>query len=91
MDDYSYDPNMLVPKEIMKYYMYFYHMFIDFNGPAAINLPSVIIQQILNEICSYPTVGMYDTAKNEVVELMYSSIYPILLRDNKKHIANTIG
>ena len=26
MDGYSYDPNMFVPKEIMKYYMYFYHM-----------------------------------------------------------------
>jgi len=26
MDDYSYDPNMQVPREIMKYYVSFYNM-----------------------------------------------------------------
>jgi len=91
MDEYSYDPNMQVPREIMKYYVSFYTMFIDFNGPASVNLTGKTIKRIINDICIYPTVGMFDQAKNEVVEMMYTSIYPILLRDNKKHISNTLG
>jgi len=42
-------------------------------------------------MCTYPTVGMYDNAKNEVVEMMFSSIYPILLDKSKKHLIETIG
>jgi len=49
------------------------------------------VKHIFNEICTYPTVGIYDTAKNEVVEMMYSSIYPILLRKNQKQITTTLG
>jgi hypothetical protein len=90
MDDYSYDPEMNVPKEILPFYSSFYHTFIDFNSPAAVNISSSTIRQIQNEMCSYPTVGMFDNAKNEVVEMMYSSIFPILLRKNKKQLNNTI-
>jgi len=87
MEDYSYDPNMEVPKEILPYYTSFYHMFIDFNGVAVVNISGETVKRIINNICSYPTVGMYDDAKNEVVEIMFSSIYPILLRKNR--IINT--
>ncbi|KAG4103055.1 hypothetical protein H8356DRAFT_1031158 [Neocallimastix lanati (nom. inval.)] len=87
MEDYSYDPNMEVPKEILPYYTSFYHMFIDFNGIAVVNISGDTVKRIINNLCSYPTVGMYDDAKNEVVEVMFSSIYPILLRKNK--IINT--
>ncbi|ORX43447.1 hypothetical protein BCR36DRAFT_304103, partial [Piromyces finnis] len=91
MNEYSYDPNMPVPIEIMPYYTAFYHMFIDFNGPAVVNLPGSTVERIFNEICTYPTIGIYDTAKNEVVEMMYSSIYPILLRKDGKHLTKTLG
>jgi len=33
---------------------------------------------------SHPTVGIFDMAKNEVVELMFTTIFPILLRNNKR-------
>jgi len=65
--------------------------FINYNAPASVNLTGKTINHIINDLCIYPTVGMYDQAKNEVVEMMYSSIYPILLRENKKHISNTLG
>jgi len=90
-DNYVYDPSMLIPKEIMPYYMSFYHMFIDFNGPAVVNISSRTIKKIFNEICIYPTVGIYDDAVQEVVELMYYSLYPILLKQNKEHMANTLS
>jgi len=52
---------------------------------------SSTVRTIFKEMSTHPTIGMYDIAKNEIVELMYSSIYPILLRNNKKHMANTLG
>ncbi|ORX43445.1 hypothetical protein BCR36DRAFT_303847, partial [Piromyces finnis] len=91
IDDFSYDANMPVPKEIMPYYTSFYHMFIDYNGPAVVNITNRTIKNIFNEICTFPTVGIYDSAVDEVVELMYYSLYPILLKQNEKHIANTIN
>jgi len=45
----------------------------------------------MNELCTYPTVGIYDGAANEVIEMMYISLYPILLKQNKKHIINTVS
>ncbi|KAG4103067.1 hypothetical protein H8356DRAFT_1288506 [Neocallimastix lanati (nom. inval.)] len=90
-DDYVYDPDTAVPKELLPYYTSFYYLFIDYNGPAVVNLMSSTVRTIFKEMSTHPTIGMYDIAKNEIVELMYSSIYPILLRNNKKHMANTLG
>ncbi|ORX45452.1 hypothetical protein BCR36DRAFT_299500 [Piromyces finnis] len=88
MDEYSYDPNMPVPRELMTYYISFYHTFIDSLGPASVNISGSTIKQIYGEMCSYPTIGMFDNAKNEIVEMMYSSIFPILLRQNRKQMNN---
>jgi hypothetical protein len=41
-------------------------------------------------MCTYPTVSMFDEAKNEVVEMMYNSIFPILLKKNRKELHNAI-
>jgi len=89
-NDYSYEPTLLIPKEILPFYTSFYHTYIDYNSPAAVNISGEAIRQIQNEFCTYPTVGMFDNAKNEVVEMMYSSIFPILLRKNKKDLHNAI-
>jgi hypothetical protein len=83
MDGYSYDPLMEVPKEILPYYISFYHMFIDFNGSAVVNISGDKIRNIINGMNTCPTVGIFDEAKDEVVEIMFSSIYPILIRKNK--------
>jgi len=88
MDEYSYDPNMPVPKEILSYYVSFYQTFIHSLGPASVNISGTTIKRIYNDFCSYPTVGIYDNAKNEVVEMMYSSLFPIFLRRNRKNINN---
>ncbi|OUM56489.1 hypothetical protein PIROE2DRAFT_65507 [Piromyces sp. E2] len=90
-DNFSYDSTMLIPQEIMPYFLSFYHMFIDFNGPAVVNITSQTTKRIFNEICTYPTVGIFDVAAQEVVELMYYSLYPILLKQNEKHLANTLN
>ncbi|KAG4095522.1 hypothetical protein H8356DRAFT_1276326 [Neocallimastix lanati (nom. inval.)] len=88
MDDYSYDPNMPVPREIMPYYISFYQTFIDSMGPASVNISGATVKHIYSEMCTYPTIGMFDIAKNEIVEMMYSSIFPILLRQNRKQLHN---
>jgi len=88
MDDYSYDPYHPVPREILPYYIIFYQTFINSLSPSAVNISGATIKRIYNELSTYPTVGIFDNAKNEIVEMMYSSIYPILLRNNRKHLHN---
>jgi len=85
-----YDPNMPIPRELFSYYISFYHMFIDYNGPSVVNLPERTVKNIVNEMCSYPTVGIYDQAAREVIEMMYTSLYPILLSQYKEYIMNTL-
>ncbi|KAG4083980.1 hypothetical protein H8356DRAFT_967078 [Neocallimastix lanati (nom. inval.)] len=86
MDNYSYDPNMPIPDEILPYFTSFYYMFIDYNSPDVVNISGTSERQIYNEICFNPTIGVYDSAKNEVVEMMYNSIYPIFLKNNKQSL-----
>jgi len=90
MENYSYDPFMAIPKEIIPYYVSFYYTFIHFDGPCAVNLSGSTMAKIKNEMNSYPTVGIFDIAKNEVVEMMYTSIFPILLKSNIKHFELTL-
>jgi len=40
---------------------------------------------------SFPTVGIFDTAKEEVVDMMYNSIYPIFLQKYKKQLNDTFN
>jgi len=51
-----------------------------------VNISGTSERQIYNEICFNPTIGVYDSAKNEVVEMMYNSIYPIFLKNNKQSL-----
>jgi len=64
--------------------------FIDFNGLAVVNISGNTVKKIYNEIATYPTIGIFDDAKNEIVENMYRSIYPILLQNNKKYLDSTL-
>ncbi|ORX87558.1 hypothetical protein BCR32DRAFT_240035 [Anaeromyces robustus] len=86
MDSVSYDPTMPVPKELKSYFTSFYEMFIDYNGPAAVNIAGQTSKYISNALLNNPTIGIFDMAKNEVVEMMFSTIYPIFLRQNKKFL-----
>lgn len=84
------DPNKPLPNEILPFYLSFYYMFIDYSGPAVVNISGYTFNNIFKNLQTHPTVGIFDEAKNEVIENMYQSIYPILIIDNKKYIANTI-
>jgi len=90
MDSNAYDPDMPLPKEIFPFYNSFYQTYIDYNSPAAVNISGSVIRHIQNEMCTYPTVSIFDEAKNEVVEMMYNSIFPILLKKNRKELHNAI-
>ncbi|KAL6632818.1 hypothetical protein U3516DRAFT_734810 [Neocallimastix sp. 'constans'] len=46
MVNYSYDPNMSVPRKIMSYYINYYQTFVDSTGPASVNISSATIKQI---------------------------------------------
>ncbi|ORX43438.1 hypothetical protein BCR36DRAFT_460764 [Piromyces finnis] len=89
MDNYSYNPNAQVPKGLLPYYERFFKNFIDDNGIATVNISSQTIRQIASEM-PLPTIGIFDNAKEEVVELMYTSIYPILLKNNEKYVKETL-
>jgi len=64
--------------------------FVDRNGPSAVNISGKTIKKIYHEMCLFPTVSIFDDAKEEVVSMMYSSIFPILLKRNKKYMSNTL-
>ncbi|ORX87564.1 hypothetical protein BCR32DRAFT_240042 [Anaeromyces robustus] len=85
----TYDSNIPVPKEINPYYQRFYNTFIDINGSARVNISGEVSKEIRNEI-PLPTVGIFDKAKDEVVDMMYESIYPILLSKHEKYINETL-
>jgi len=89
MDNYSYNQNVQVPDTILPYYNRFYKTFIDPNGSASVNISGETSKQIQNEI-SLPTIGIFDAAKDEVVDMIYYSIYPILLNKHEKYIKKTL-
>ncbi|ORX87565.1 hypothetical protein BCR32DRAFT_289221 [Anaeromyces robustus] len=90
MENYSYDSNIPVPKEIIPYYKRFFDTFIDPNGSAVVNISNEVIKQIYNEI-PLPSVGIFDAAKDEIVDIMYTTIYPVLLKKNEKYIKEILG
>jgi len=87
-DDDSYDPNYPLMPQLVPYFNAFYHTFIDIDGPAAVNISGSTVRRIYHDFYTYPTVGIFDEAKDEVVESMYFSIFPILLQQNRKQLGD---
>jgi TRAP-type C4-dicarboxylate transport system permease small subunit len=85
-DESSYDPNYPLLPQLVPYFNAFYHTFIDIDGPAAVNISGSTIRRIYHDFYTYPTVGIFDEAKDEVVETMYLSLFPILLQQNRKQL-----
>ncbi|ORX43440.1 hypothetical protein BCR36DRAFT_361191 [Piromyces finnis] len=90
MNNYSYVPDTPVPKEILPYYQNFFKTFIHRNGKAAVNIPDSIAKVIQGEM-TFPTIGIFDSAKEEVIEMMYNSIYPIFLQNYKSQLDETFA
>jgi len=89
LDGYSYDSKVYVPKKIIPYYDRFYNTFISENAIAQVNISGKTYKNICNDIL-LPTTGIFDAAKDEVIEMIYNSIYPIFLKNNKKYLDETI-
>jgi len=87
-DDDSYDPNYPLLPQLVPYFNAFYHTFIDIDGPAAVNITGSTVRRIYHDFYTYPTVGIFDEAKDEVVESMYFTIFPILLQQNRKQLGD---
>jgi TRAP-type C4-dicarboxylate transport system permease small subunit len=87
-DEDSYDPNYPLLPQLVPYFNAFYHTFIDIDGPAAVNISGSTVRRIYHDFYTYPTVGIFDEAKDEVVESMYLSIFPILLQQNRKQLGD---
>jgi len=85
-DDDSYDPNYPLLPQLVPYYNAFYHTFIDVDGPAAVNISGNTVRRIYHDFYTYPTVGIFDEAKDEVVESMFVTIFPALLQNNRKQL-----
>ncbi|KAG4084634.1 hypothetical protein H8356DRAFT_1088630 [Neocallimastix lanati (nom. inval.)] len=85
-DEESYDPNYPLLPQLVPYFNAFYHTFIDIDGPAAVNISGSTVRRIYHDFYTYPTVGIFDEAKDEVIESMYLSIFPILLQQNRKQL-----
>eukprot|EP00833_Pecoramyces_ruminatium_P012010 jgi/Orpsp1_1/1186042/evm.model.c7180000096603.1 len=89
MDNYSYNQDAQVPEELVPYYEKFYDTFIDERGTAKVDIHELTAIEIQHNI-PLPNVGIFDAAKEEVVDNMYTSIYPILLNKNEKYIRSLI-
>jgi len=85
-DDITYNPEIPIHYQLIPYYDTFYYTFIDIDGPATVNITSNIIERINNEFDTNPTIGIFDEAKEEVVESMFFSIYPIFLQQNRNRL-----
>ncbi|KAG4103065.1 hypothetical protein H8356DRAFT_1271406 [Neocallimastix lanati (nom. inval.)] len=66
---YTYDPDMPVPNEILPYYISFYHMFIDINGPAVVNISRDVANQIFFQLSTFPSL------KNQLKDITYFLVY----------------
>ncbi|ORX59166.1 hypothetical protein BCR36DRAFT_579791 [Piromyces finnis] len=82
----TYDPNYPLLPQLVPYFNSFYYTFIDIDGPAAVNITASTITRINYELNTDPTVGIFDEALSEVIEIMFFSIYPIFLSQNRKQI-----
>ncbi|ORX49262.1 hypothetical protein BCR36DRAFT_291919, partial [Piromyces finnis] len=85
-DEESYDPNYPLLPQLVPYYNAFYHTFIDVDGPAVVNISGSTVRRIYHDFYTYPTVGIFDEAKDEVVESMFVTIFPALLQNNRKQL-----
>ncbi|ORX75545.1 hypothetical protein BCR32DRAFT_271858 [Anaeromyces robustus] len=85
-DDEYYNPNFPLNPELLPYYNSFYHTFIDINGAASVNLTSNTVKKIHHAFYTFPTIGIFDEAKDEIVETMFFSIFPTLLQQNRKQL-----
>jgi len=90
-DEDSFDPNLPVLPPLLPYYATFYNTFINIEGPAPVNITADVIGRIKNEFGDLPTLGIFDEAKDEVVETMFFSIYPIFLQRNRNQLGKIIA
>jgi len=80
------ESKMPVPSQLLPYFNSFYYTFIDIDGPAPVNITAETFSKIQYEISTAPNVGVFDEAKDEVVESMFFSIFPIFLRNHRKQL-----
>jgi len=85
-DSRSYTSDRPVSPQLLPYFNTFYYTFIDMDGPSPVNISSEVLSKINYEINTYPTAGIFDEAKDEVVELMFFTIFPIFLQDHRKQL-----
>ncbi|KAG4106393.1 hypothetical protein H8356DRAFT_1269392 [Neocallimastix lanati (nom. inval.)] len=90
LDEESFDPNLPILPPLLPYYQTFYNTFISIEGPAPVNITADIIGRINHEFNNLPTLGVFDEAKNEVVDSMFFSIYPIFLQRNRNQLGKII-
>ncbi|ORX77346.1 hypothetical protein BCR32DRAFT_270709 [Anaeromyces robustus] len=84
------NPYYPILPELLPYYNAFYTLFIDPNGPGKVNISEFCRQNIYQNLNNHPVIGIFDEAKNEVVESMYHTIFPRLLQNNRKQIQNLL-
>jgi len=82
----SYTSDRPVTPQLLPYFNTFYYTFIDMDGPSPVNISSEVYSKINYEINTYPTAGIFDEAKDEVVELMFFTIFPIFLQNHREQL-----
>ncbi|TPX70219.1 hypothetical protein SpCBS45565_g01970 [Spizellomyces sp. 'palustris'] len=72
--------DMPVPESARALYKAFYENYLEPGAPYEVNLPSSIREQVQHALSEDKiTVGMYDTAKDEVVQIMFLNSFPTFL------------
>ncbi|KNC97710.1 uncharacterized protein SPPG_07172 [Spizellomyces punctatus DAOM BR117] len=72
--------DMPVPESARALYKAFYENYLEPGAPYEVNLPSNIRDQVQHALSEDKiTVGMYDAAKDEVVQIMFLNSFPTFL------------
>ncbi|PVU96631.1 hypothetical protein BB559_002308 [Furculomyces boomerangus] len=73
-------PTSPIPPKIRGLYKFFYSSFIDPNSSLSINLHGSIVDEIIaNFKAGDLTVGLFDDAREEVLDLIYFGVFPYYL------------
>lgn len=88
--NFSFDPYYPILPELFPYYNAFYHTFINPYSPCKVNITERCRQTICDRFNTDLVVGIFDEAKEEVVESMYHKLFPHLLQSDRKHLENIL-